>query len=865
MATHNIHLREQQRTAMGYYVPSSIVINQVAARLKHYVDVQRKEAGFDLGAAVRLDRYRLYQHPKSPDGPCTQSSRQYSLDNQIEAMLRLHASKADEEWNRELNTFQDRKQHVQRKIKKKIISFSGPEQNPHLSLRRGHFKQSRTDSYWDHYHLPPPDISQGEFTRLLCSAAKLIVTTTPEDQKQQVPSGRKQLHCSLPHVPKASISLKIPSSGQEANDSTGASQDETICIDDNESMNQKAELSDTHEEEVDYKITVHTGSISKSQGRQVLLITMVGESGRSKTLCLEKSSTNHSPFCAGQVDVFQMKAKDVGKVKYIITGIRRRDKSCRYYCRTITVRKNTDEVYLFPCNRWFASANTVVHGAPYCMEWSPVEDEEDTSKGLQNMKPKPDKLQQSSILAKAYKYDVTSQQTCEEVEILQSVSNDAEPTEKEHQSYGLKKETSSKAEINMTDPSALLNKNSSKPVRKCSTNGSSTQGSRLTSSAAENPCDDLHKSTTSDTSLQGEDNRDYRKDEPQSGKASIPASYIFFSLDIRNISTPDAEPVGHSWIEDSINSNYKHKPKLATPDNKAQIEPSSSSGTHLDEGINRNSSQFTLLQQILSDPAVNSSTASDSYPIYSSPEEQENAQITVSRSDRLFSEENIIPSADIGQTSSSQCQHSSPTTQTSGCPPEEDQGSFVSDTTLDEEYLFSDTSLMLSLSDENSENLSSQSEAEGASNRSADKHREGAFKPVQKTPTKVNSEMAQIFQKALDAVEREDSTKLKHMCEQHFFLLSSTDKEGRTLLHHAASRDKTAICQLLLDSTIGLMNIDRQDTFGKTALHYAVQNGSSGTIKVLVNNRANYDIPDGYSRTVLDAALQKLHEVSNKD
>ncbi|XP_031748761.1 uncharacterized protein LOC108648772 [Xenopus tropicalis] len=370
---------------MGCSTPTSIIISQVAARLKHYVDVQRKEARFDLGMVDKLDRYRLYQLT-SPDGPPhTLSAKQYSLDNQIEAVLRLHTRKTDEEWNRELNTFQKRKQVVQKRIKKKIISLDMPEQKSSISLRRIHLRQ-RTDSYWDPCHLPPSNISQGEFTRLLCSAAKLIVTTTPEDQKQQIPLHRRQFSwenpknkaCFLPTVPKANISLKIPSSLQESNGSTEAAQNETACTDNDgigDKLNKKeATLSDTIEEEVDYKITVYTGSVTKSRGRQVLLITMVGETGRSGTLYLANSSTNDFPFCAGQVDVFHMKAKHVGKIKYIITGIHRRERSGRYYCKTITVRKDADEVYIFPCNRWFDSFNTIVHGAPYSLERRSTED-----------------------------------------------------------------------------------------------------------------------------------------------------------------------------------------------------------------------------------------------------------------------------------------------------------------------------------------------------------------------------------------------------------------------------------------------------------------------------------------------------------
>ncbi|KAG9477044.1 hypothetical protein GDO78_002434 [Eleutherodactylus coqui] len=89
------------------------------------------------------------------------------------------------------------------------------------------------------------------------------------------------------------------------------------------------------------------------------------------------------------------------------------------------------------------------------------------------------------------------------------------------------------------------------------------------------------------------------------------------------------------------------------------------------------------------------------------------------------------------------------------------------------------------------------------------------------------------------------------------FIGCVTDEEGKTLLHHAAAQENPTICQVLLDTNIGLVNIDQQDQFGKTALHYAVEKGNPKTIKILLYNGSKEEIPDKKSKMALDIGLSK--------
>ncbi|XP_078518831.1 uncharacterized protein LOC144783990 [Lissotriton helveticus] len=120
------------------------------------------------------------------------------------------------------------------------------------------------------------------------------------------------------------------------------------------------------------------------------------------------------------------------------------------------------------------------------------------------------------------------------------------------------------------------------------------------------------------------------------------------------------------------------------------------------------------------------------------------------------------------------------------------------------------------------------------------------------------SDSSGLFYSAVDYIKTNHSHLLETLCHDNFSLLSYTDSEGRTLLHHAAAHGNVNICQVLLKDNIGRMQLDLQDIYGKTALHYAIQMHNSAVLKFLVNEEAKYEIPDKNSQTVLDLALSLI-------
>ncbi|XP_053327968.1 uncharacterized protein LOC128502236 [Spea bombifrons] len=341
---------------MGCNIPPSHVIPAIAARLKYYVEVQRKEAGFDLSVNQRdtIENYKLYQLPKGHGFHQTQRIRKNVLDNQMEAALRLYSEKSNGEWNPNIQVNQERKQDVQRKIKKKMTSLTILDSitSNIVYPRRARYSHS-APSDWEGKssylsEISPPDMPHEEFTRLISSAAKLIVATTPgKHERRTIDSNRKLSSLRrkndqyiLPHRQKFRINsslkakedssrhcvwLKIPSTLQESDSNTNSPNGEpafTSCEGDADvgvKRNQTStEADETKVKDVDYEITVRTGSSPPLNTEPELMIILVGKNGRTKKLRLQSSSTNSVPFRTGQVFIFKVKAKDTGTPTHII-------------------------------------------------------------------------------------------------------------------------------------------------------------------------------------------------------------------------------------------------------------------------------------------------------------------------------------------------------------------------------------------------------------------------------------------------------------------------------------------------------------------------------------------------------------------
>ncbi|MEE6497473.1 hypothetical protein FKM82_002752 [Ascaphus truei] len=961
---------------MNQWVNTYLIIYQ-----KYYVEVQRKEAGFDLSGTQRdkTGNYRFYQHPVNYGPHRSQSIKKNFMDNRMEASLRLRVGKSGGERDRQLYINQERKQQVQKLLKKKMLSLTSSDHiTSDIYLRRVNAKhrlQNEREGFSaDLCQVSLPDISQEEFRRLISSASKLIVATTPEitQKGKWVSASCNQSKCPLCWSdnekyflpPLAMLPCRMETtlkthgllSQQFANRNTPSSLQESYCsmepltqeeaiqtdldeaVDLGCQRNQTGpHISEMNEDATHYEITVHTGYNSDTDTKQVLSIILVGNNGTSEKLFLDKSSTNRVPFRKGQTDIFKVKDKDVGNLRDVIIGIERESTSSLCYCGDITVRKwnAAAEVYVFPCNRRLSSVHTVLHGLPLATERASVGNMSPASpEGGQKIKTK--KKKRSSVIDRdAHDCGKASAQSLSEEGQLSSCAQDesvesAEKVDSDHLESGSSSESdtnhikSSGSLITTELKTQALNKTA---VRKHLT--SSAAGSRKPSGCEVKPpcttppykkrrhpieksgvskieshplgtlgdqqCYRINEKATNDksSSLDVNNNKiiqkitDTDREEqiqnqiqrdglfaPEHRKASTPAGYVFFSHEMKEESPLFAESDGSSSRCNVNGTNKASKGESKITHNDTALETQSSPRASKGEGL-ADVSKLYLLQQILLEPISNStpsSTGPDSQLTYSSLGKMEKADSRITPPDGSLGEDEI-QGANISNTNTigfigSCCPLTGQTAQTSGycrsC--DGDQISYATDTTLEEEYLFSDTSLVLSLSEnEESEDISLLSKSRSLSNQSENTYeehepRKDAMRIIPKK-TDSSKDMSCIFQRALDVIKNKDNAKFRSLCQYNFLFPSSTDKEGKTLLHHAAAYGNTSICQMLLDTNVGKMNIDKQDIFGRTALHYAVQNDNSKTVKLLLDSGAKSEIPDENSKTVLDLALRQIQEM----
>ncbi|CAI9595875.1 unnamed protein product, partial [Staurois parvus] len=158
---------------------------------KYYVDIERKEVGFDLSLHSKdtNEKYRLYEQAGNYTLHQSQRIKNNFLDKQMEAALRHYIGKSEPDKNDKMERKQEKRIHVQRKIKKNMSALTMPDRFLDNCVYPSSINPKSCDLEDISSNLiynRPPDISHGEFKRLVASAADLIVATTPG--------------CPLPHI-----------------------------------------------------------------------------------------------------------------------------------------------------------------------------------------------------------------------------------------------------------------------------------------------------------------------------------------------------------------------------------------------------------------------------------------------------------------------------------------------------------------------------------------------------------------------------------------------------------------------------------------------------------------------------------------
>ncbi|XP_063790473.1 uncharacterized protein LOC134945238 isoform X2 [Pseudophryne corroboree] len=829
---------------MDCSVPTSDIIPAVAARLKYYLDVERKEAGFDLSVNLKDSnkKYLLYLTPALHQ---TQRPKKTFLENKIKASLPSCGGKSGAEWTQIVQINQERKHQVQRKIRKKMSSLSISDRfsSNCVHLRSMNWKCSDLGNYSSGLsHSSLPHISHGELRRLVTSAADLIVATTPSSPIQRCHRGRMgQSHSSL--------CVNIPTSGQDHSSNTDASSlgDTSSHAGCDGSLDAGFENNQTvlaTSEKIGYDIAINTGASSPKAAKPSLCMRLVGESGRSKTLLLQTSLVNTTRSCAGQAATCHVKTRDVGELKHVMIGVDRK-------------QKDEDDGQTNKKQSTPSIADAELHG---CRNTSPI-----TSMGLQisSCKPvetatkaNPDKVSKTNVNKSVASHRRAESKESQKTVIRKRASAERQPQKVYRCEMGAPTVSPGNTDgtsKNVSDQVIMVVEPPSKTI--------AADGSIQQSPIGEKDLDNGVTATAISTvgnllvqnNLQAE-----ALTAPNYGNAGSPASYAVVSHESKESPVID-EVNGHAWKNTSfalINGDTKETIRASSDGMNQDSQYLPSDGTK--DGIDDRASQLLLLQ-VLSQSVDNvpaSSPRADSQPCSNC---WNNAEATDFH--RAKADEDIeVHTQSHGYTGS--CfQLDSDAAQTSGyCCSCGDGCSYVSDSTLDEDYLFYDTSLSLSEDEDSETPLKSGRLVTGTEDNNEEYNmRKGAKKDIYREGRVDSySEIVNMFKSSLAAIRSNDRIKLRNLCQSHVFIPSFRDEEGKTLLHHAATQEDPVICQVILDTNVGKVNIDHEDMFGKTALHYAIQNGNTKTMKLLLDNGAKQEIPDEDSKTVSDIALPKM-------
>ncbi|XP_040297376.1 uncharacterized protein LOC121008747 [Bufo bufo] len=606
---------------------------------------------------------------------------------------------------------------------------------------------------------------------------------------------------------------------------------------------------------VDYEIAVHTTARFQEETTPSMFIRLYGESGRTKTLSLQNPLAATITSSADRAFTFYVKTKDVGELTDLSMGINTKDKACIWYCIKVIVKKGTQK-YIFPYNNWFSS---------YTKNCQTKKDKCRPT----TSKPQSSKNISCLVSSKKVEFPITHDGKLEtskkesdkdldswkinnkkSIQSPRTAEGNTSKTRTLITRYGSSERrpqgipSSKKATFQASSGKTRTSKDTSDQVTLMTEKHSTTimsDGSKAQPLLGE---DTMYNITSSNTSTKRDLTIQSNIQPPKYRRASSPASYVFFALENKESSTIDqVNECTKRYLQDG-SSGPKLRIRRRAFSEMTNIESQRSGEGKNYISFNRTSSQLALLQELLSNSVNNVTSGSlDSQP-FSSRENSEETRAQCGADDEVHGDHTHKNDYDK-LCSQLDCAAAKTSGYTCSCG---EHSGYETDSTLDEEFIFSDTSLDLSLSDDDDSDSSSKFDVLG--NCPEYNNEEDNLDVMEKSKHQIHrqrrvescSENSSVFQRSLAAINNGDDRTLRILCQSHFFLPSVTDEEGKTLLHHAAEQDNPSICQVLLDTNIGLVNMDQRDTFGKTALHYAGKKGNPKTIKTLMDNGANLEI-----------------------
>ncbi|XP_077305073.1 uncharacterized protein LOC143924570 [Lithobates pipiens] len=908
---------------MDCNIPSSAVIPAVAARLKYYVDVERKEVGFDLSLHPKdtNEKYRLYEQAGNHMVHQSQGVKNHFLDKRMEAALRRYIGKTEANKKDRMEVKQERRIKVQRKIKKNMSALTMPDRFSDNCVYPSSLNQKLCDleglsSNLIYNH--PPDISHGEFKRLVALAADLIVATTPG--------------CPLPHLHQhkedgakagkgqyfTSTCVKIPTCRQEPSTLNS----HTLYVENVDYGSTKLHPIEKGSSKVtekskniDYEIIVHIGAISPKEAKPPLFMSLIGDHGKSKTLFLQNTLYSSATSSTGQVVSSYVKAKDVGELKKIMVGVDEKKQDCRCYCINISILKGKTK-YVFPCNKWLSHQIVMIYvGECDSLDSNSQAGLKDTENHQTRKTCRLSADSSNALYSNNNKFLITSKMadlnSCETTGKVESIkledivykkSNTETEVSKKieakkingFQTINTKSSESSKRYKNKASKRTMAKRHASSEVKlqnvPCSKEAtvirnqsgrdqkesdqiSILEDKRFNTTTEDSVPEPVIANNITDMITKGRKNtyEDFQEhknsqtnDPPtvEHRRASSPVGYVFFSHERQGPAVLEEVNINaRRNTGSSINPISKGESTEPAQSIRERAEDSSTDDNKVDD--KEGASQLYLLQQILlksEGVCTDSPPGANSHPSIANLVNLEKTESKHDKSDQDH-EAHSVHSQDGG----CDCLYyplDTEAVQNSDCLCScEDCCSNESDSTLNEEYLFSDNSLAPSPSeDEECQIYSKSIYLDKDTNELPQQMLQNTnnYRIHKERRVHSRNENAKNFQRSLTAIHSSDISSLKKFCSSHFFLPSIKDEEGKTLLHHAASQENPHISQVLLDTTVGMVNIDQEDIFNKTALHYALENGNAKMIKLLLDRGARVEITDKGSKTVLDIALRKF-------
>ncbi|XP_072275059.1 uncharacterized protein [Pyxicephalus adspersus] len=481
---------------------------------------------------------------------------------------------------------------------------------------------------------------------------------------------------------------------------------------------------------------------------------LTGDHGKSKTHFLQHSLYSRTTSSTGQVFSSCIKEKDVGELKQIMLGVNRKD--CRCYCTNIFVMKAKTN-YEFPCNKWLSDQIGMV----CARERDSLDRHSETeTKDKENHQTQIKTYRTSFDSSNAFDYnnnqflvtsnmaDLSSGKSSKKVEKVKAedIANKISSTETEmsqkvkannievFQKGNTKSAGSPKRNTNKASKRTIGKRHSSTEMKRqdgqCSKGETSVIGNQngkhqreshqipvledthfnimtVDESVAEPMLDNnTTEQITEKTEHTQEDLQEQKKIQTDNlpklepSRASSPPSLLFFSrerqlsLEFDGVDVNSMRSTGSSVNPNSGSEN----PEL---DQTKQRAKCSSVDINKDNDGNR-PLQLYLLQQILLESEDNmkaSSPGAKSQPFNDYVENPEETQNQHEKSDQSNTVHNVH--AHIAGCGDLHYQLDTEDIQNSGCLCScEDCYSYMSDSTLNEEYLFFDSPLALSFSED---------------------------------------------------------------------------------------------------------------------------------------------------------------------